>query len=523
MKHNKNIDYLRAISILMVVIYHIYVITEMSFSNIYLNNIISFGGNLGVSFFFFISGYSIYKSLSKKETVYKEYLKKRLKRIAPHYYISLVVGILFTSAAVYISKEHLLNIISHVFFFHNLFYSCHGAINGVLWTMGVIFQFYLIAPLLKKSIDKYPKLTYVLSLILSLLIKWVIYYIILPKNDLDFWHYFIYGRQLFTTLDVFVLGMLLSKFEDKNKLNNTWNILLSILSFGFIILMILIGSNTFSFWNTSIYSSSEKGLLYFYILDLFIMLFSFFWTKIRFKSNMLSSFLSFISKHEYAIYIWHLLILNNLINNSNFINNLINQSKWKSYFILIVLLIVIPYIFDIIIENIDFSKAYNEIKIIYLKIEKYIANVIVIITFVCALTYIPHIFYTIKVGDENIYACQGACIIAKSIKDKMNCENDSCKYIYLDTEDTGYLYSNHLRYYLYPFNPKYYNSYFYITNYGTDTEFLNFIKEQEVDYIIVRNNEKLKQYGYELDLINGKIFTINHEAKGISNLLKEVN
>lgn len=86
-----------------------------------------------------ISGYGIYYSLrmTEEKDVYLKFLKKRLKRILPQYYFNLIFLLLFTSAAMYLSVEHISNIIAYFIVIHNLFPNYYGAINGVLWTMGV--------------------------------------------------------------------------------------------------------------------------------------------------------------------------------------------------------------------------------------------------------------------------------------------------------------------------------------------------------------------------------------------------
>ena len=183
MKRNRNIDIIRAIAIILVVLYHIYAITGISIKNSVLEPFLVYGGILGVSLFFVLSGFGIYNSLrnqddKNKKFNYHDYIKKRFKRIAPQYYISMIVLLLFTSNAIYISKDQTLTLFSHIFFFHNLFYTMAGAISGVCWTLGVTFQFYLVAPFIYKAVEKKPKLTFTISFFLSILLKYFIYHFI---------------------------------------------------------------------------------------------------------------------------------------------------------------------------------------------------------------------------------------------------------------------------------------------------------------------------------------------------------
>ena len=157
MKRNLNADIVRAVAILSVLIYHIYAITGVNlFHNENLNVFIMYGGEYGVAIFFILSGFAIYTSLKKNIDKFKyfDYIKRRLKRILPQYYICFFILLFFTGNAALLNKDQLLNIFSHIFLFHDQFPSYAGAINGVFWTLGVIFQFYLILAL------KYQKMIF---------------------------------------------------------------------------------------------------------------------------------------------------------------------------------------------------------------------------------------------------------------------------------------------------------------------------------------------------------------------------
>ena len=223
MKRNLNIDIVRAIAILMVLVYHIYAITGITVHNKILNSFLIYGGIVGVALFLILSGYGIYCSLkyqqNKKEKFeYSKYIQKRFLRIAPQYYISLIVLLLFTGNAVYLSKDHIITLVSHIFFFHNLFYTIAGAISGVCWTLALIFQFYLIAPFLFKLMEKKPKLTLVSSFILSIFFKiFIFHFLIAPSNNTNEFLYFNYGNQILTAIHFFVLGMFIAKLHLEEK------------------------------------------------------------------------------------------------------------------------------------------------------------------------------------------------------------------------------------------------------------------------------------------------------------------
>ncbi len=362
-ERNKYIDILRTLAISYIIIYHIFAVANLKYKYNILNSILSIGGEIGVSIFFVISGFSIYKLLEKKKDTYnyKNYIIDRIKRIGPHYYLSIIFVLLLTNCAIYIGYEYLLNIVSHIFFFHNLFYNCHGAINGVLWTMGVIFQFYLIAPFLKKAIDDHPIITTIGSIAITIAFKYILFAIILPYYNANGMYYFIYGRQLFTTLDAFVLGMLVSKVGGKKVNNKNWILVgITLLSLAF---MILYGSSYIKlFGEESLTELSIKGLFYYIVLDIIISFMLFGLSNCKYKDNKINKFLLFISKHEYAIYVWHLLIINSLIAYSSLYKDLIAISMTLTYIVLFILSIVISIILDVIVSNINWENVKKTFK-----------------------------------------------------------------------------------------------------------------------------------------------------------------
>lgn len=518
---NKYIDILRVIALAYIIIYHIYAVSHLTFSSELLNSIISMGGEIGVSVFFVISGFSIYKLLQKKGNnySYKEYISDRIKRIGPHYYISLIVMLLFSECAIYLSINYLLNIISHIFFFHNLFYSYHGAISGVLWTMGVIFQFYLIAPFLKKGIDRHPFITTFVSIIATLLIKYVLFMYLLPMNNVDTMYYFIYGRQLFTSFDSFALGMLASKFAESSESNKNW--LLVVLSIIAIAIMTLLGSGYLPILeNASVHSATLKGVFYFVVLDLFIALLIYALSNCKYHETKVNNILLYFSKHEYAIYVWHLLIMNYFIKYSLVFNSLKSKSLTLTYLVVFVFVSVMSLLIDYVISNINFENLLSSIKQLLFSIKKYLYIIVILIVFVYSLTLVPKIINCIK--NFNVDTCSESCIIYSNVKDKIKCGKEQCSYIYVDKEDSGYLYFYQLRYYLSPNITKHYNSYVYEINYGSNAEFINFFKSIDVDYVIVNDNDKMREYGYDLLPGKGKVYTINKNSNSIDKLFKEV-
>ena len=291
MKRNKNIDIVRAFAVIAVVVYHIYAITGVNFSLKPIQILLQYGGEYGVAVFFILSGFSIYVSLSSKKEnfTYHNFITKRLERILPQYYISLFFLLLFTSAAAYLSSYHIYNLFSHIFLFHDWYPSTAGAISGVCWTLGVIFQFYLISPLLYKAIEKKPKLTLFISLIFSIGIKAFLYHFVLMPQNASFEYYFSYGKALYTSIDTFILGMFLGKIitipENNNKIFK--NIIGLIISFAALFACLYIDYNRISILgtNTGVYSDCIHSYIWHSGLAVILSFMIYFFSKIKLNEN----------------------------------------------------------------------------------------------------------------------------------------------------------------------------------------------------------------------------------------------
>ncbi len=120
--------------------------------------------------------------------------------------------------------------------------------------------------------------------------------------------------------------------------------------------------DTFSFYTGPVHALTIKGMTFFTILYSIIAILIYFLSNIEYKSNIINKFFLFIAKHEYAIYIWHLMIYNNLLTNDP-INKVIH--KYNAYPVTIVtaiVLITICIIIDNLINNIDFNNIFKKNK-----------------------------------------------------------------------------------------------------------------------------------------------------------------
>nr|MCR5701460.1 acyltransferase [Lachnospiraceae bacterium] len=192
----KNVDIIRAMALLLVVVYHAWVLSgshEIPFFPLKL--LVSLGGEIGVTIFFLISGFGLFYSLDRKEQNYFCFMKRRFVRIAPEYYVFLMFLLFFTPSVGYISFAGMKDVLLHLLFLHNITPQTSGTINGVLWTMAVTVQFYLIAKPMYKCIRKFPVVTLLVGVLFTVSFKYVCFHYLMNHFYVDqpFW----YSRNIF--------------------------------------------------------------------------------------------------------------------------------------------------------------------------------------------------------------------------------------------------------------------------------------------------------------------------------------
>ena len=118
-------------------------------------NRISLAGGLGVALFFAISGFIISIPfqqaflLKEKPVNILAFYKRRLTRLEPPYFISLVILLL---ARLWLGEDKPLELVKSfflsAFYVHNLTAGSASLINPVAWSLEIELQFYLAAPFL---------------------------------------------------------------------------------------------------------------------------------------------------------------------------------------------------------------------------------------------------------------------------------------------------------------------------------------------------------------------------------------
>jgi len=171
-----DINFLRALSVLAVIIYHI-------------DKKLLPGGWLGVDIFFFISGYlisnKIINDLNDNDFSFKSFYIKRVKRILPSI-VSISLLSLPIAFTILPPKElyfFISSVISSLFFYSNIYFENFDFYNLPtskyipflhMWSLSVEEQFYLILPLILFLVFKKKKNNLLISIISILLFSIVL-------------------------------------------------------------------------------------------------------------------------------------------------------------------------------------------------------------------------------------------------------------------------------------------------------------------------------------------------------------
>lgn len=152
-----SLDGVRAIACLLVVGYHINLITRdthiwLPENNPFIAALLQ-SGESGVTLFFVLSGFLLFlpyaRALLLKQnwpSMRRFYLRRAL-RIIPAYYICLV-ALIFLMHREYLQADRWPQLVLFLTFFMDSSVATFQAINGPFWTLAVEWQFYLLLPLL---------------------------------------------------------------------------------------------------------------------------------------------------------------------------------------------------------------------------------------------------------------------------------------------------------------------------------------------------------------------------------------
>lgn len=226
--------------------------------------------------------------------------------------------LLLSEQAVFLAPEHSMVLISHIFFFHSFSPAWAGMINGALWTMGVLMQFYLLSYFIYK-LQKKNALFPIALCLLSVGIKYVVYHYILPySGNVDPWLYFIYGRQIYSALDNFIIGMIYA--QSVKKASRSLHSLIIILTSAAAILYLWAAIG----FRQKIYMDNGISYTWHFICAIIcgaIIYAAYLLPVLKYPVYTIK-FLSQMAKYNYGIYLWHLPITNSVLKYSVWAKNL---------------------------------------------------------------------------------------------------------------------------------------------------------------------------------------------------------
>lgn len=132
----------------------------------------------GIHLFFVISGYIIHALYSKYHFdihVAKKFVWKRFIRMAPAYYVSIIIALMGLYVVGRIHNIDFIDVLLHTLFIHNYFDKYSYTIQAVYWTMGVEFQFYVLYAFLRFVLKEKFNVFYLLIIFLVLSFAFRIY------------------------------------------------------------------------------------------------------------------------------------------------------------------------------------------------------------------------------------------------------------------------------------------------------------------------------------------------------------
>ena len=209
--HLAVLDGLRGIAILLVLWFHVWqkgwLRADISLFGHTANfNWIPETGFVGVDLFFFISGFCLFypyvRTLldGRPRQTLAAYAWHRARKILPSYLVLLAALFAIGFARFGTPWETLRQIGLHLAFIHTWFPDAYGSIDGVLWSLGVEVQFYVMFPLLCRAAIRAPWATFAAMFALAAAYR-------AGAQALAGEHLGGFISQVFGVLDLFAAGM----------------------------------------------------------------------------------------------------------------------------------------------------------------------------------------------------------------------------------------------------------------------------------------------------------------------------
>jgi peptidoglycan/LPS O-acetylase OafA/YrhL len=307
-------DSLRAIAALSVLIFHWDGIFKVN-SGLLIAKV----GHLGVDMFFVLSGFLVSLSLLYTSNL-KAYFKKRLLRILPLAYFSLISIYLakILAGVVQFDWTSLKDFLIHLSFTQSLFQEHYYGNFPVMWTLSVELIFYISLPILFYFGRKNLKSLLLLLGGLYILNFAYRYSLIQYFSEWDTHQRIFFSEQIWGRFDQFIYGISLSLiyiFREKLKI---------LFKLRYIFSLIGVSIMGWAAWKFDILGSNFRNITYLQVFlhsifafgfSLFLLGIIFVTEKAGYKKIPIGDYLGEIS---YGLYVWHFFILNSL---AQFLNN----------------------------------------------------------------------------------------------------------------------------------------------------------------------------------------------------------
>jgi len=165
------IDGLRGIAILLVLWFHVWQISWLGadltfFGHTYVFDIFPTSGYVGVDLFFFISGFCLFypyaQAIFDGKPLHSvgSFFYRRIIKIVPSYYFCIAVLVATHFASFDSLSSGLTDVVRHLFFVHSLWPNTFETIDGVMWSLGIEVQFYVLFPLIAWAFMRWPIVTF---------------------------------------------------------------------------------------------------------------------------------------------------------------------------------------------------------------------------------------------------------------------------------------------------------------------------------------------------------------------------
>ena len=366
-KYIKVLDGIRALSIMMIIWFHFWQQSWIMphIGNFDLNFLPRYGFLL-VDMMILLSSFCLFLPYARSKIYQeeipntKEFYFNRFARIYPSYIISMIIAIIFIVLS---SKTINLNFfikdtITHLLFTHNFFQDILQNTNyfGVLWTLGVEVQFYLLFPYLAKKFIKRPLVTYFIMIIIGLISTLLISLNVTEKNIS------LLVNHTLTFIPVYANGILAAwlyvKYtKNKNRFMKKDLFFTSIS----ILCIILYGYICYSVGTPNMFILQKSQIDYRFILSIIFTIFiiSTIMSYKKYRLIFENKIMKFIALISFNLYIYHQVIAVKLKEfripywEGNTPPNMLGDTKWQwEYLILcIVISIIVAIIMTYLVER----------------------------------------------------------------------------------------------------------------------------------------------------------------------------